>query len=72
MSDKNFEMANKEDGARGIAKAVQRALIGTMLEVIAEAKVEVKAPGLTWSQLEEFLKTFMDKEVTIITQEYEG
>jgi len=65
-------MANEDDGAREIARATQHALINAMLNVIAETKLEVGAPGLTWEQLEEFLRMFKNKDVTIIIQEHEA
>lgn len=65
-----FEMANSES-PHGIAKAVQRAILSSMMQIISDLKRESKAPGLTWEQLEYFFEEYKKKEPVVITQEYE-
>ena len=69
---KHFEVANADDPEE-LIKAAQRAVISSMKRVLADFKndVNMKAPGLTWEQLEYFLDEFAKKEPEIIKQEHE-
>lgn len=67
---KNFEMAHAED-TEGLIRATQRAILTSMQQVIADMKKDIKAPGLTWEQIEYFLEEFKKKEPTILKQEHE-
>lgn len=66
----HFEIANGSDPAE-IAKAVQRALIASMKNVLQGFKQDIGGPGLTWTQIDFFLDEFAKKEPTVITQERE-
>ncbi len=70
MSEEYFEMAYAED-TEEVIKATQRAVVSAMQKVIADMKGDIKAPGLTWEQIEYFLEEFKKKEPTVIHQEHE-
>lgn len=66
----NFEMANS-DNPEEIILATQRSLLDSMLKVLGEIKGIANPtiqPGLTWDQIEYFLKSFREKAPTIIHQ----
>lgn len=72
MNNNNFEMANADD-PEGIIMATQRSMTVAMINVIEEIEKDqsIKTPGLTWSQLKEFIKSFGDKKPTIVVQKGE-
>ncbi len=66
----SFEMADASKPEE-IIKATQASVIKAIQEVITGLKEEVKAPGLTWEQIEYILQGFADKQPTIIKQDRE-
>lgn len=67
---KNFEMAATDD-PEAIILATQRSVLQCLQDVIAGLKIDIKAPGLAWDQIDELLKMMKDKKPEIFTQESE-
>jgi hypothetical protein len=64
----NFHMANAEN-LEEIITAVQYSLIDAMIKSVKGAKDDGLQVGMTWEQIEFFLKKFRDKKPTVIVQE---
>lgn len=66
-----FEMASSHDPADIIA-AAQRSMVKAMLNIIIILEIknspETKAPGLTWEQLEYFIREFGKQKPKVVIQ----
>lgn len=69
----HWEIAD-EGSPEDIARAVQASLLTAMIGVIDDLKknTTIKSPGLTWEQIDYFLKSWRDKSAKIVRQAKEN
>lgn len=65
---RNIFASAESDDPEALIRATQQAIIGAMRDVIADLRIKVGEPGLTWSQLDLIIEEFSKKEPLVFEQ----